>query len=102
MSDDGGVTPSEEAEHVSPGKVTTPLGKGAQDTWRTQTSLPGLGLIKPSATRSKGLWSEVVSKPGITGGACEPALKPQGATGRLTDERPRFRTGLGKSDRPGS
>jgi len=33
-SDDGGVMPSEEAEHVSPMEVTPRLGKATLDTWR--------------------------------------------------------------------
>ena len=34
MSDDGGVTPSEEVVHISPTEVTPELGKGALGTWR--------------------------------------------------------------------
>ena len=33
-SDDGGVTPSEEAEHASPTEAAPRLGKGTLDTWR--------------------------------------------------------------------
>src|ERR1700683_2799832 len=33
-SDDGGVMPSEEAEHVSPMEVTPRWGKATLDTWR--------------------------------------------------------------------
>src|SRR5215510_5039349 len=46
MSDDGGVTPSQETAHASPTEVTPELGKGALDTWRPsrpygeETTLP--------------------------------------------------------------
>jgi hypothetical protein len=33
VSDEGGVTPSEETDHVSPMKVTPTLGEGALGTW---------------------------------------------------------------------
>ncbi len=34
MSDEGGVTPSDEVLEISPPKVTPEAGKGALGTWR--------------------------------------------------------------------
>jgi hypothetical protein len=51
MSDDGGVTPSQETDHVSPTEVTPELGKGAQGTWRSPWLSRQPGLIKPGVCR---------------------------------------------------
>jgi hypothetical protein len=45
--------PFEEAFKTSPGKESSILGKGTQDLGGFQNFLPGLGLIKPSATPGK-------------------------------------------------
>jgi hypothetical protein len=39
MSDDRGVTPSQETDHVSPVEVIPELGKEAQDTWRSLSAV---------------------------------------------------------------
>jgi hypothetical protein len=57
-------------------------------------------LIKPAVTQMTALEDEAVSKTRSGRGAYEPAFKPLQALGRPTEDRPRFQTGLGKSDRP--
>jgi hypothetical protein len=51
MSDEGGVTPSQETDHVSPTEVIPELGKGAQGTWRSPRLSKRPGLIKPGVCR---------------------------------------------------
>ena len=48
MSDEGGVTLSQETDHVSPAEVTPELGEEAQDTWRSLSAIEAAGLIKPA------------------------------------------------------
>ena len=66
MSDDGGVTPSQETAHASPTEVTPELGKGALDTWRPSRPYGG----RPDKTGTYagyGLGGEAVGKPGVAG-----------------------------------
>jgi hypothetical protein len=67
MSDDGGVTPSQETDHVSSTEVTPELGKGAQDTWRSPRLSRRAGVIKPAHAQLTALGGEAVGKPGVAG-----------------------------------
>jgi hypothetical protein len=67
MSDEGGVTLSQETDHVSPTEVAPELGKGAQDTWRSPWPFRRAGLIKPAPTQMMAQGGEAVGKPGVAG-----------------------------------
>src|SRR5215831_7492510 len=75
MSDDGGVTPSQETNHVSPTEVTPELGKGALDTWRSSRSYGGrpdkTGVHAGYGFRRRGCGQTRSGR-----GVYEPAFKP--------------------------
>src|SRR5262245_30380555 len=98
MSDDGGVMPSQETDHVSPAEVTPELGKGALDTWRL--SRPYGGRLDKTGVYADAAQEARLKANRDGGGVYEPAFKPLQALGRPTDEMPRFQTGPGKSGRP--
>ena len=96
MSDEGGVTPSDEMLDISPLRVTPEAGKGALGTWRfggtAQDTEPGNWY--PS-------WcDEPACKPSTARGVYESAFKLRLCMGRPR-RKAKVRTGLGKSDRPG-
>ena len=66
MSDDGGVTPSQETDQVSPTEVTPELGKGALDIGGLSRPYGG----RPDKNRhiaGYGSRGEAVGKPGVAG-----------------------------------
>ena len=66
MSDDGGVTPSQETDQVSPTEVTPELGKGALELGGLLGRLGGR-LDKTGDTQMTTLGGEAVGKPGWQG-----------------------------------
>ena len=89
---------SEEAEHVSPWEVTPTVGKGTLGTWWFRRSAgqsdaaPTISLTYETGL-SFGQTTEV--------GAYTDQRLNLAKLGRLKEERPRLRTGPGKSGRPG-
>jgi hypothetical protein len=67
MSDDRGITPSQETDHVSPDGVTPQLGKGAQDTWRSLRLSIGGRLDKTGVNADDGLRRRGGGKPVVAG-----------------------------------
>src|SRR5262249_3225597 len=86
MSDDGGVTPSQETAHASPTEVTPELGKGALDTWRPSRPYGGrpdkTGTYAGYGFRRRGCGQTRNGR-----GAHEPALKPLQALGRPREKQ---------------
>ena len=102
MSDDEGVTPFEVARDATPGSVTPAAGKGALGTWRPQDGprTQSRGGTR-SSTRSRRYEGRACERTVGGRGVCESALEPhdrrEGSQGKAG-----VRTGLGKTDRPGS
>jgi hypothetical protein len=102
MSDDEGVTPLQAALEAAPARVTPAPGKGALGTrwpravgtlqtqcWVTRRLHRGEGAMQTPPRRGEGCASTAVSRCG-------------GRSALRNGYRAEARTGLGKSDRPGS
>ena len=89
--------PSEGTEHVSPMEVTPTSGKGTLDTWRfhRQRGVRTQSRVEPTYERELG--------PGQTTevGAHANQRLNLAKLGRPMEEMPWFRTGPGKTGRPG-
>jgi hypothetical protein len=102
MSDDEGVTPLQAALEAAPARVTPAPGKGALGTRRLRPRVRTrtLSRILRYLRRGEG----VAQTPRRRGEGCaSTAVSRRGGRPALTNTvRAEARTGLGKSDRPGS
>ena len=97
MSEDGRVTPPEVMRDITLSGVTPLAGKGALDTWRAWTGprhRSGIAVVLKAAPRS-------ACKPS-SGGVYMSQHFSLLVFGKAADGPARVRTGLGKSDCPGS
>jgi len=97
MSDDGGVMSSQGTVHVPPKTVTPDLGKGALDTWRSQRIVRRSDAVPTISRRNEGLGCGQTIKAGVYASQRLSLAK----LGRPAEDRPRSRTGPGRSGRPG-
>ena len=97
MSDEGRVTPFDEMLDISPLRVTPEAGKGALGTWRFRDR----PRLRAGSTGTLNLRTSPACKPS-TGGVNMSQHLSSTVSGKAAGGQAKVRTGLGKSDRPGS